>query len=118
MEIKTFQDLRVWQYGHQLVLKIYKITKSFPDQEKFGLSTQIRRSSASICANICEGFKKNRKEFLRYLHISQASLEETKYHLILSKDLLYFSEVEFGELMDLSETVGRMLNGLIKSFQE
>lgn len=114
MKINSFQDFIVWSKGHTLTLEIYKLTKSFPDEEKFGLSNQIRRSSASICANIAEGYKKSRKDFLRFLEISEASLEEIKYHLILSKDLGYCSAEHFKRLFDLSEEVGRMLNGLTR----
>ncbi len=110
--IKTFQDLVVWERGHELVLEIYKITKEFPDEEKFGLITQIRRSAVSVCANIAEGYKKTTKDFLRFLDIAQGSLEETKYHLILSKDLEYYSFQQFVRLSELADQVGKMLNGL------
>lgn len=114
MKINSFQDFTVWSKSHALTLEIYKITKLFPDEEKFGLSNQIRRSSASICANIAEGYKKSRKDFLRFLDIAEASLEETKYHLILSKDLGYCSTDQFKRLFDLSEEIGKMLNGLTR----
>lgn len=99
MYIKTFQDLTVWAKGHLLVLEIYKITKFFPDEERFGLVSQIRRSSVSICSNIAEGYKKSKKDFLRYLDIAQGSLEETKYHLILSRDLNYFDINNFEKII-------------------
>ena len=111
--INTFKDLRVWSKGHDLVLEIYKLTKFFPDEERFGLVSQIRRSAISICANISEGYKKSTKEFIRYLEIAQGSLEETKYHLILSRDLNYCSIQDFDKLYNLSNDVGKMLSGLI-----
>jgi len=83
MKIQTFQDLRVWGDAHRLILEIYKVTRSFPEEEKFGLTSQIRRAAISICANISEGYKKSRNDFVRFLMIAQGSLEETKYHLIL-----------------------------------
>ena len=86
--IRNFEDLLVWQKGHQFVLEIYKITQKFPEEEKFGLISQIRRSSLSICANIAEGNKKSTKDYLRFIDIAQGSLEETKYHLILKKRIL------------------------------
>ena len=113
MNYKTFRDLRYWQEAHKLVQAIYQVTQTYPNEEKFGLSAQIRRSSASICANMAEGFKKSRKDFARYLDISQASLEETKYHLILSNDLGYLSSEQYQSLNDLADDVGRMLYGLI-----
>jgi len=86
MTIKNgFQDLRVWQKAHEFVLLIYDITKHFPPNELFGVTSQIRRSAVSICANIAEGHRKTNKDFLRYLDIAQGSLEETKYYLILSQ---------------------------------
>ncbi len=113
--IKTFRDLRVWQKAHKLVLEIYKITKTFPKEERYSLATQLRRSAASIPSNIAEGFKrKSRKEYARFLNISDGSLEETKYHIILAKDLGYIEEDNFNRLMEICDEVGRMLYGFYK----
>ena len=80
--IKSFKDLKVWEKSHSLVLKIYKITGSFPCEEKYGLTSQIRRSVSSIPTNIVEGYKrKTTKDYLHFLNISETSLEETKYLL-------------------------------------
>lgn len=113
MNYKTFRDLRCWQEAHKLVLGVYRITQDFPVEERFGLSIQVRRSSVSICANIAEGFKKSTRDFARYLDISQASLEETKYHLLLSHDLGYLKFDQYQELNTLAENIGKMLCGLI-----
>ena len=113
MNYKTFRDLRCWQEAHKLVLSIYRVTQTYPIEERFGLSIQIRRSSVSICANMAEGFKKSTKDFVRFLDISQASLEETKYHLILSFDLGYLNQDQYQELSDLANDIGKMLYGLI-----
>lgn len=87
---KTFQDLIVWQKAHQFVLAVYKYTKKFPKTERYGLTSQFRRAAVSIAANIAEGFKKRgKKDKARFLNISQGSLEECRYYLILSKDLSY-----------------------------
>lgn len=110
--IRKFQDLKVWVKSHELVLEIYKITKTFPEEERFGLISQVRRSASSISANICEGYKKSRKDFLRFIDIAQGSLEETKYHIILSKDLGYLESQDFTRLFSLSEEIGLMLNSL------
>ena len=115
--IHNFEDLLVWQKGHEFVLEVYKITKKYPEEEKFGLVSQIRRSSSSICANIAEGNKKSTKDYLRYLDIAQGSLEETKYHLILSKDLSYINNEQFIKLTEMIKEIGKMLNGLIQSLR-
>ena len=112
MKINSFQDLTVWMKAHRLVLGIYKMTKEFPTEERFGQASQIRRSAVSICANIAEGYMKSRNDFLRFLDIARGSLEETKYHLILSKDLNYCSLDQFNELFLLSDEVGKMLYAL------
>ncbi|HSA83364.1 MAG TPA: four helix bundle protein [Patescibacteria group bacterium] len=110
-----FGELRIFNEAHTFVLAIYKSTKSFPSFEQFALTSQIRRSASSIVANIVEGNARNhRKEFLQFLYLANGSLEETKYHLLLSKDLNYLDEVEYKVLHEQSEIVGKMLNGLIQ----
>lgn len=87
---KRFQDLIVWQKAHQFVLSVYRFSESFPKDELYGLTSQLRRSAVSVPANIAEGFKKRtRPDKARYLNIAQASLEEARYDLILSRDLGY-----------------------------
>ena len=116
MKVNSFEDLIVWQKSHQLTLEIYRITKNFPSEEKFGIISQIRRSAYSISANIVEGHsRKSKKEFLHFLSISKGSLEELKYFLILSKDLNYLTIEKFGELKSLSDEVSKILYGFTKS---
>ena len=111
---KTFKDLTVWQKSHEFVLEIYKLTRDFPSYELFGLTSQIRRSSVSIPANIVEGFKrKGKADKLRFFNISQASLEETRYYLILANDLEYAKTDKLQENLD---EVSRMLDGYVRSF--
>jgi four helix bundle protein len=87
---KHFQELVVWQKAHELVLAVYRLTKEFPKEETYGLISQFRRSAVSVPANIAEGFKKRgRNDKARFLNIAQGSLEETRYYLILAKDLNY-----------------------------
>lgn len=87
---KTFKDLIVWQRAHQLVLAIYRITATFPKHELYGLVSQVRRASVSIAANIAEGFRKRSPaDKARFMNISQGSLEEVRYSLILAEDLKY-----------------------------
>ncbi|CAL2086375.1 Four helix bundle protein [Tenacibaculum sp. 190524A02b] len=110
----TFEDLLVWQKGHLFVLKIYQLTKNFPTEEVYGLTSQFRRAAISITANIAEGYKRiNNKEKLRFYNISQASLEECRYFLILSKDLNYVDNIT--QEKKLIEEVSKMLNAYVRS---
>lgn len=110
----SFEDLEVWRESHQLVLDIYKVSKNFPAEEKFGLVSQMRRAAISIPANLAEGFKKRSlKDKSNFYNIAQGSLEEVRYYIILSKDLRYLDETK--ELLDSTTEIGRMLNGLISS---
>jgi four helix bundle protein len=112
---KRFEELIVWQKAHQLVLAIYRLTKDFPREEIFGLTSQFRRAAVSVPANIAEGFKRATiPDKLRHLNIAQGSLEEVRYYLILSHDLKY------GETLDLrddSGEVGRILEGYMKTLK-
>lgn len=113
--IKTFRDLNVWQKAHNLVIDIYKVTEDFPTEEKYGLVAQLRRSAASIPTNIVEGFKrKSKTDYAHFINIADTSLEETKYHLILSKDLGYLKEDDFDNLNNICDEIGRMLYGFHK----
>jgi four helix bundle protein len=113
-KIEKFEDLEVWKKAHKVVIEIYNVTKQFPNEEKFGLASQMRRAATSIAANIAEGFKRRTpSDKANFYNISQSSLEELRYYLILSKDLGYLQSVQ--ELQNLSESIGRMLYGLIKS---
>ncbi len=107
---QKFQELIVWQKAHKLVLEIYKITKQFPKEEIYGLTSQMRRAAVSIAANIAEGYRKKGKlDKARFMNISEGSLDETKYYIILSRDLDYIN-LEYDKLYDLSEEVSRLLN--------
>lgn len=87
---KTFQDLVVWQRAHQFVLTVYRLTRTFPRSEVYGLTSQFRRAAVSIAANIAEGFRKRgNADKLRFMNIAQGSLEESRYYLILTRDLEY-----------------------------
>ena len=113
---EKFEDLEVWKKAHQLVLNVYKITKDFPPEERFGLVSQVRRAAISVPANLAEGFKKRtQKDKCNFYNIAQGSLEELRYYIILSKDLEYLTDNR--DLLDMIEEIGRMLYGLIKSIQ-
>ncbi|MBI3247294.1 MAG: four helix bundle protein [Deltaproteobacteria bacterium] len=105
---KTFEDLVVWQKSHALVLGIYRLSATFPKDERYGLTSQIRRAVISIPANIAEGFKKRGKaDKARFMNIAQGSLEEIRYYLILVRDLGY---LENSSLRDQLEEVSRLLD--------
>ncbi len=109
-----FEDLKVFDEAHKLTLLIYKFTKNFPKSETYGLTSQIRRSSASVAANIVEGNSRgHKKEFLQFLYLANGSLEETKYHLLLAKDLVYIDVKDYDLAHSQSEIVGKLLTGLI-----
>ena len=113
---KSFEDLVVWQKAHQLVLGVYKATKDFPKEEIFALTLQFRRSAASVAANIAEGFKKKgTADKLRFFNISQGSLSETEYYLLLAQDLNY-NKTEL--LMDQASEVGKLLESYMKAISK
>jgi four helix bundle protein len=104
---KTFQDLVVWQKAHQFVLAVYQLTQNFSKSELYGLTSQFRRAAVSIPANIAEGFRKRGKaDKVRFFNISQGSLEEARYYLILAKDLEY---ADISRLWILIEEVSKLL---------
>jgi len=110
---RNFKELIVWQKAHQFVLGIYRFTKEFPADERFGLTSQIRRAAVSVPANIAEGFpKRGANDKVRFYNIAQGSLEEVHYYLILAKDLGYGDS---SVLIGLYDEVGRLLNGYISA---
>ena len=110
---RSFRDLLVWQKAHEFVLATYRITGTFPDREKYGLSTQMRRAAVSIAANIAEGFgKRTRPEKARFLNIAEGSLEESRYYLILTQDLGY---AETAQLMANLEETSRLLSAYARA---
>lgn len=113
-KIQNFEDLTVWQRSHELVLKIYKLTRDLPKEEKFGLVSQMRRAAISVTANIVEGFKRRGiKDKINFYNTSQSSLNELQYYIILIEDLKYADGLE--KIKSLIDKVGKMLNGLISS---
>ena len=105
---RNFQDLIVWQKAHRFVLDVYRLSKQFPREEVYGLTSQFRRAAISIPANIAEGFKtRGRADKIRFMNIAEGSLEECRYYLILTKDLRYADPLElFGELEEVSKLLG------------
>ena len=114
MSISSFTQLNVWKKAHQTTLEIYKLTRTFPQEERFGLVTQMRRAAVSIGANIAEGFGRAKPaDKVRFYNFSQGSTEELKYYLILSRDLGYSKNGD--ALMTSLEEVSRMLRKLSRS---
>jgi len=105
---KTFRDLVVWRKAHEFVLGVYDFTAAFPKHEAYGLSAQMRRAAVSIAANIAEGFRKRGKaDKARFMNTAEGSIEESRYYLILARDLGYG---ETSSLMSGLEEVSRLLN--------
>ena len=114
--IRNFLEIIAWQKAHRLALNIYSITRKFPRFEEYGLANQMRRCAVSVPSNIAEGFKrKTVKDSAHFYNISEGSLEELKYQLILSRDLKYISNEIFEESQTLAEESGRTLNAWKKS---
>ena len=110
---RTFRDLTVWQKAHQFVLEVYAFTARFPKSETYGLSMQMRKAAVSIPANIAEGFcRRGKADKVRFLNTSEASLEESRYYLILSNDLGYG---DTGKILDSLEEVRRLLHAYSKA---
>ena len=115
-KVRTFRDLILWQKAHQLVLFIYRITKNFPNEEKFGLISQMRRAAVSIPSNVVEGHsRKSKKEFINFLSIANGSLNELRYQVLLSKDLDYIDIKIFEELEQRAEEVSKILYSFTRS---
>ena len=112
---REYKNVIAWQRAHQLALEVYQQTKRFPSDERFGLTSQLRRAAHSIPANIVEGSaRETEKEYLRFLTIARASLKETEYFLLLAKDLRYLDLQEHDHLTALLNDTIRPLSGLIK----
>jgi four helix bundle protein len=117
--VGDFKRLKVWQKSHQLALAIYKSTASFPAQERYGLTGQLRRASTSIPANIAEGCGRGTdKELGRYVRISLGSSTELEYHLLLARDLGHLSRFDYDLLSSATLEVQSMLAGLIRTVKQ
>jgi len=116
--MKDFKELRVWAKAHELTVLVYGLTRSFPRDEIYGLTSQIRRSAASIGANIAEGCgRRSDGEMARFLQIARGSASETEYHLLLAKDLGFLSTEEHRRAEQKLVEVQRMLTVLVQKVQ-
>ena len=117
--LRNYKDLKVWKKSYSLCLAIYQITGTFPNDEKYGLTSQARRSAVSVPSNIAEGYgRRTTADYVRMLYIAYGSLCELETQILLSGDLGYISDIELHRLTtDISE-VERMLKGLTRSLEE
>jgi len=116
--MQDFRRLRVWQTAHELTLAAYRITRPFPKDELYGLTAQIRRSAASVCANIAEGCGRgSRRDFPRFLQIARGSATEMEYHWILAADLGLVERTRSAQVLGDVINVKRMLTGLIRKVE-
>jgi four helix bundle protein len=113
--MKDFRDLHVWQKAHHLTLAIYRHTAGFPREELYGLTTQLRRSAASVAANLAEGCGRNGDaELARFCSIAMGSASELDYHLLLARDLKLLNAADYSELAEQTSEVKRMLTGFLQ----
>lgn len=116
MKINSVEDLEVFKKAHKLTLNIYNLSENFPKNEIFGLTSQMRRASYSICANLLEGsHRNNTKEFKQFTGIANGSAGELKYYILLARDLNYISFKEYNFYISELNSISKMLRGLIKS---
>lgn len=116
---RGYQDLQVWQKAMDMVDEVYKLTQKFPQEERFGLISQLRRSAVSIPSNIAEGSsRRSTKEFIRFVDIAYGSLAEVETQLLIAQRQEYVSEEEVEIVFDAAAEIGRMLNGLFASLEK
>ncbi len=111
--MQRFTRLKVWQRSHALALNVYRVTESFPRDERFGVISQMRRAATSVPTNIAEGAKRDgAQDYARFLNVAQGSLAETEYLTMLSRDLGYLSDGAATPMLGEMDEIGRMLEGL------
>ena len=116
--MRDFRELNVWQKAHSFALDLYRHTKSFPSDERFGLTAHLRRSATSISSNIAEGCgRKSEKEFARFLSIAAGSTSEAEYQILLARDLGYLDHDAYEHLNQVVNEVKKMLNALIQKLK-
>lgn len=117
--LKNYQELRVWEKAYNLSLEVYRLTKRFPDEEKYGLSLQLRRSAVSIPSNIAEGYgRKTTPEYIHQLYIAYGSYCELETQMRLAGDLGYIDDKQKEKVLDSGKEVERMLKALINSLEK
>lgn len=118
-DIKTYKDLLIWQKGILLVKVVYNNLEGFPEDEVFGLTSQIKRSAVSIPSNIAEGWgRSSTLSYIHFLKIARGSLFELETQFIIAKELSFISELKFNELTQIITEESKMLNAFIKSLSK
>jgi len=118
-DINSYRDLLVWQKAMDLAVLCYSLTRAFPKEEAFGLTSQLRRSSSSVAANIAEGHgRENSGSFVQFLRVAQGSLKETETHLLLSQRVGLLPTAQATEAMKTCDEIGKMLRSLIRAVQD
>lgn len=116
--VNSYRDLKVWQKGMDLLVAVYKATDTFPKKELYGLSSQLQRAAVSIPSNLAEGSsRRSTKEFLRFINIATGSLSELETQLIAANRLTYISQNELDTLLNFTDEISRMLQGLYNSLE-
>ena len=116
--MQDFRNLKVWEKAHALTLAVYRGTRDFPSDERFGLTSQLRRSCASVPANLAEGCARGGDiDFARFVNVAAASASETDYHLLLARDLDYLEDSEYQPLFEQVSEVKRMLNSFERTLR-
>ena len=119
LPLQSYRGLRVWKEAMTLGERCYRLTREFPKDELFGMTSQIRRSAASVPANIAEGYGRGtRGEYIQFLRVAQGSLKELETHLMLSQRVQLAPEPTFEPVVAQCELVGKMLHALIRSLQK
>lgn len=117
--MQRFTELKVWQKSHALVLEIYKLTSNFPQDERFGLISQLRRAAASVPTNIAEGSKRSHnRDYARFLNVAEGSLAEIEYLIMLSRDLAFVPGHHAQLLLTEVDEIARMLHRLRTKVEE
>ncbi len=118
-KINSYKDLLIWQKGIVLVVKVYSLVKSFPQEELFALTSQIKRASVSIPSNISEGYGRNtHKSFSYFIDIARGSLNELETQLIIAKELQFITNFEvYNEILELIEEESKMINSFSKTLK-
>ena len=116
---RDFKNIKAWQYADELAVLMYSKTRSFPKEELYGITSQLRRAVVSVPANIAEGASRgHKKEYVHFLYVARGSIAETEYLLHLANRLGYLQDVEYKELEDVRRETAKTLHGLIKSVRK
>jgi len=118
-KIRSFQQLDAWKKAHAFILEIYKVTRTFPDEELYGIVSQMKRAASSITANIAEGFSRyHYNDKIRFYLNARGSVSELQNFLFLSRDLNFIGEKIFASLYATSENVAKLINGMVRSIEK